>query len=111
MTRSPIQYSDYKTKEEASIFKDYKECFVVLYVRLGDRQRDISPFITRGRHENIDVYYLSYRFLELPLVFKDRKNIIILYKYTAEAVQKPNIERACFDMGYQDYKELCKEAW
>ena len=54
---------------------------------LEQSMKDVSPFFTRGRHENIDVYYLSQRYFELPLIIRDNSNIIILFKQTAKTVQ------------------------
>ena len=65
---------------------------------LDHNQREIHPFFTRGRHENIDVYYLSQRYFELPLIIRDNSNIIILFKQTAKTVQNLYNDIAGFDM-------------
>ena len=74
-------------------------------------QKDINPFFTRGRHENIDVYYLSQRYFELPLIIRDNSNIIILFKQTAKTVQNLYSDLGGFDMDYNEFKNLCREAW
>ena len=87
ITRSPNQYPNYETSQEISTIDDYKDCLVIFDDMLDYNQKEIHPFFTRGRHENIDVYYLSQRYFELPLIIRDNSNIIILFKQTAKTVQ------------------------
>ena len=78
---------------------------------LDSNQKELCPFFTRGRHENIDVYYLSQRYFELPLIIRDNSNIIILFKQTAKTVQNLYNDIGGFDMDYNEFKNLCREAW
>ena len=66
---------------------DYKHCLVVFEDMLESRKKDVSPFFTRGRHENIYEFLLSQRDFELPILIRDNSNIIILFKQTAKTVQ------------------------
>ena len=111
LTRSPNQYPNYETSQEVSTIDDYKDCVVIFDDMLDHNQKEIHPFFTRGRHENIDVYYLSQRYFELPLIIRDNSNIIILFKQTAKTVQNLYNDIAGFDMDYNEFKDLCREAW
>ena len=111
ITRSPSQYPQYETSQEVSTIDDYKNCTVIFDDMLDSNQKELSPFFTRGRHENIDVYYLSQRYFELPLIIRDNSNIIILFKQTAKTVQNLYSDIAGFDMSYNEFKNLCREAW
>ena len=99
------------TSQEISTIDDYKDCVVIFDDMLDYNQKEIHPFFTRGRHENIDVYYLSQRYFELPLIIRDNSNIIILFKQTAKTVQNLYNDIAGFDMDYNEFKNLCREAW
>ena len=110
-TRSPNQYPQYETSQEKSVVDDYKNCTVVFDDMLDHNQTEIHPFFTRGRHENINVYYLSQKYFELPLIIRDNSNIIILFKQTAKTVQNLYNDIAGFDMDYNEFKNLCREAW
>ena len=60
ITRSPNQYPNYKTSNEIKPINKYKGSVVIFDDMLGARnssQKD--DFFTRGRHEDIDVYYIS----------------------------------------------------
>ena len=112
ITRSPNQYPLYETSQEISVVDDYKNCTVVFDDMLDSNQRELCiHFFTRGRHEDIDVYYLSQRYFELPLIIRDNSNIIILFKQTAKTVQNLYNDIAGFDMDYNEFKDLCREAW
>ena len=121
ITRSPNQHSqneqtkglypNYTTSQEISTIDDYKDCVVIFDDMLDSNQRELCPFFTRGRHENISVYYLSQRYFELPLIIRDNSNIIILFKQTAKTVQNLYNDIAGFDMNYNEFKDLCREAW
>ena len=59
-TRSPNQYPNYKTSTQIKPINKYKGSVVIFDDVL--RARNISQtdeFFTRGRHEDLDVYYIS----------------------------------------------------
>ena len=111
LTRSPSQYPDYETSDEILSIDEYKDCVIYFDDMLENKQNDISPFVTRGRHEGTDVYYLSQRNFELPLLIRDNSSIIIWFTQTAKTVQQIFNDLAGFDMSYDEFKELCREAW
>ena len=82
ITRSPEQYQDLEIEdivieediEDKSISKarsvqDYQFCCVVFDDMLDSNQKLIDPFFTRGRHNDLDVYYSSqsYNYLKEQL--------------------------------------------
>ena len=60
ITRSPNQYPNYKTSNEIKPINKYKGSVVIFDDMLGARNSSqIDEFFTRGRHEDLDVYYIS----------------------------------------------------
>ena len=60
ITRSANQYPTYKTSTEIKKINKYKGSIVIFDDMLGARNSSqIDEFLTRGRHENLDVYYIS----------------------------------------------------
>ena len=57
-----IHYTDYDTEEEASSIDYKKYCTVLFDDILESKQNDFSPFFTRGRHEKIDVFFITLKF-------------------------------------------------
>ena len=136
ITRSPEQYSTFELEEtegtgsasrafqaellrcisvdedlEDRTIQDFQNCCVVFDDRLDSNQKVIDPFFTRGRHNDLDVYYLSQSYFDLPKrTIRNNSNIIILFQQTLKDVEHIYRDIAGFDMSYDEYKSLCREA-
>ena len=67
ITRSPNQNPNYKTSTEIKPKKNYKGSIVIFDDMLGAKNSSqIDEFFTRGRHEDLDVYYISQSYFALP---------------------------------------------
>ena len=67
ITRSPSQYPNCKTSNEIKPINKYKGSVVIFDDMLGARKSSqIDQFFTRGRHENLDVYFISQSYFALP---------------------------------------------
>ena len=76
MTRSPNQYSNYNTSNEIKPINKYKGSVVLFEDTLGARNcSQIDGFFTRGRHGDLNVYYISRSYFALPRQ-SFRKNVI-----------------------------------
>ena len=126
ITRSPEQYSNtallafgieieqVKVDEdlEDKSIQDFQNCCVAFDDMLDTSQKLIDPFFTRGRHNDLDVYYLSQSYFDLPKrTIGNNSNIIILFQQTLKDVEHICRDIAGFDMSYDEFKSLCKEAW
>ena len=113
ITRSPNQYSYYKTSTEIKPIKKYKGSVVVFDDMLGAKnssQKD--EFFTRGRHEDLDVYYISQSYFALPRQsIRNNSDRLILFKQTLRDVQSMYQGNGAFDMVYDEFKEICRVAW
>ena len=85
ITRSPEQYSNIEMEQvkveddlEDKSIQDFQNCCVVFDDMLDISQKLIDPFFTRGRHNDLDVYYLSQSYFALPKrTIRNNSNIII----------------------------------
>ena len=122
ITRSPDQYSDtniigdldfeIENDFENKSINDFTNCCVVFDDMLDSNQKLIDPFFTRGRHSDIDVYYLAQSYFDLPKrTIRNNSNIVILFKQTLKDVENLYRDIAGFDMSYDEFKKLCKESW
>ena len=60
ITRSPNEYPNYKTSNEIKPINKYKGSVVIFDDMLGARNSSqMDELFTRGRHEDLDVYYNS----------------------------------------------------
>ena len=86
ITRSPEQYNKIEI-EDVSVeedlgdksIQDFQNCCVVFDDMLDSNQKLRDPLFTRGRHNDLDVYYLSQSYFDLPKrTIRNNSNIIIL---------------------------------
>ena len=125
ITRSPNQYKDFELEDtegalrivieeylEDKSIQDFQNCCVVFDDILDSNQKLIDPFFTRGRHNDLDVYYLAQSYFDLPKRTKrNNSNIIILFQQTLIDVEHIYRDIAGFDMSYDEFKSLCRETW
>ena len=112
-TRSPNQYPNYKTSNENKPIKKYKGSVVIFDDMLGAKNSSqIDDFFTRGRHEDLDVYYISQSYFALPRQsIRNNSDRLILFKQTLRDVQSMYYDIGAYDMKYDEFKELCHKAW
>ena len=92
ITRSPNQYPNYKTSTEVKPINKYKRSVVIFDDMLGARNcSQIDEFFTRGRHENLNVYYISQSYFALPRQSVRNSDRLILFKQTLGDVQSMGV--------------------
>ena len=113
ITRSPNQYPNSKTSTEIKPINKYKGSVVIFDDMLGAKNSSqIDEFFTRGRHEGLDVYYISQSSFALPRQsIRNNSDRLILFKQTLRDVQIMYQDIGAFDMIYDEFKEKCSVAW
>ena len=113
ITRSPNQYPNYKTSTEIKPMNKYKGSVVIFDDMLGAKSSSqIDNFFTRGRHEDLHVYYISQSYFVLPRQsIRNNSDILILFKQTLRDVQSMYYDIGAYDMKYDEFKEMCHKAW
>ena len=72
----------------------------------------IDEFFTRGRHEILDVYYISQSYFGLPRQsIRNNSDRLILFKQTLRDVQSKYYDIGAYDMNYDEFKQMCHKAW
>ena len=113
INRSPNQYPNYKTITDNKPINKYKVSIVIFDDMLGARNSSqIDEFFTRGRHEDLDVYYISQSYFALPRQsIRNNSDILILFKQTLRDVQSMYYDIGAYDMNYDEFKLMCHKAW
>ena len=113
ITRSPNQYLNYKTSTEIKPINKYKGSIVIFDDMLGAKNSSqIDEFFTRGRHEDLDVYYISQSYFALPRQsIRNNSDRLLLFKQTLRDVQSMYYDIGAYDMKYDEFKEMCHKAW
>ena len=113
ITRSPNQYPNYKTSTDIKPINKYNGSVVIFDDMLGAKNNSqIDEFFTRGRHEGLDVYYISQSYFALPRQsIRNNSDRLILFKQTLRDVQSMYYDIGAYDMKYDEFKEMCHKAW
>ena len=115
----PEQYSNSKIRiKELSVeikpLSEHENSIIVFDDILGSsNSRFIDQFFIRGRHNNLDIYYLSQSYFDLPkrTIRNDSKKKIILFNQTLKDIEHIYRDVAGYDMKYDEYKDLCRKSW
>ena len=114
----PEQYTNSKIKikeisDEIKPLNEYENGIIVLDDVLGSsNSRFIDQFFIRGRHNNLDIYYLSQSYFDLPKrTIRNNSNKIILFNRTLKDIEHIYRDVAGYDMNYDEFKDLCRKSW
>ena len=115
ITKSINQYPNIKaqTTDEIEPLEFYENGIVVFDdMLLSKQESNIDLFLTRGRHNNIDIYYISQSYFHLPKnTIRNNSNKIILFKQTLRDIILLFHDIAGLDMNLEEWKQLCRKAW
>ena len=113
ITRSPYQYPKYKTSNEIKPINIYKGSVVLFDDMLGAKNSSqIDELFSRGRREDLDVYYISQSCFALPRKsIRNNSGRLILFKQTLRDVQSMYHDIGAYDMNYDEFKLMCHKAW
>ena len=119
ITKSPPdQYTNSKIKireisDEIKPPNEYENGIIVFDDVLGStNSRFIDQFFIRGRHNNLDIYYLSQSYFDLPKrTIRNNSNKIILFNQMLKDIEHIYRDVAGYDMNYDEFKELCRKSW
>ena len=119
ITKSPPeQYTNSKIKykeisDEIKPLSEYENGIIVFDDILGSsNSRFIDHFFIRGRHNNLDIYYLSQSYFDLPKrTIRNNCNKKILFNQTLKDIEHIYRDVAGYDINYDEFKELCRKSW
>lgn len=80
---------------------------------VGEKQKNISHFFTRGRHNNLDSFYLTQTYTKVPKqLIRDNANLIIVYKQDETNIKHIFDDHCCGDnFTFAEFKEMCGLCW
>ena len=118
ITKSPPeQYTNSKIKikeisNEIKPLNEYENGIIVFDDILGSsNSRFIDQFFIRGRHNILDIYYLSQTYFDLPKrTIRNNSNKIFLFNQTLKDIEHIYRNLAGYDMNYDEFKDLCRKS-
>ena len=119
ITKSPPeQYSNSKIKikeisDKIKPLRNYANGIIVLDDVLGlSNKRLLDQYIIGGRHIDLDIFYLSQSYFDLPKrTIRNNSNKIILFNQTLKNIEHIYRNVAGYDRNYDELEELCRESW
>ena len=115
ITASLSQYPNNKvpTSDQIQPFENHGTGTVSFDDMLLSKQAsNIDLFFTRGRHQNIDIYYISQSYFHVPEnTVRIKSNIYILIKQTLRDIMQLFHDIAGSYMNLKDWKQLSRNAW
>ena len=119
ITKSTLeQYTNSKFKikeinDEHKPLNEYENGIIVFDDILGSSNSGfIDQFFIRGRHNKLDIYYLSQSYFDLPKrTIRNNSNKIILFTQTLKDIEHIYRDVAGYDMNYDEFKDLCRKSW
>ena len=120
ITKSPPeQYSNSKIKiikeisDEIKPLNEYENAVIVFDDVLGSSNRKyIDQFFIRGRQNNLDIYYLSQSYFDLPKrTIRNNSNKIFLFNQTLKDIKNIYRDVGGYGMRYDEFEDLCRKSW
>ena len=79
---------------------------------LLEPQNKCETYYIRGRHSNVDCFYLSQNYFKLPRqTIRENANFICIFKQDNKNINHIYNDHVSSDMTKDEFRNLCKEAW
>jgi len=93
--------------------EDYGKKMVVFDDMLGSKEaKYIDVFFTRGRHQNLDIYYISQSWYELPKnTIRNNCSRIMLFPQTLKDITMIHNDISGLHMSFSEWRDFCRDAW
>ena len=76
-----------------------------------EKQNKCEAYYTRGRHNNVDCFYISQNYTKLPRqTIRENSNLFLLFPQDNITLDHFHRDH-CTDIDKKDFKSLCKETW
>ena len=79
---------------------------------LLEKQNKCESYYIRGRHSNVDCFYLSQNYFKLPRqTIRENANFICLFPQDSKNINHIYNDHVSQDMSKEQFRSLCKKAW
>ena len=108
-------YNFYQSAEDVSDPKELsskKNNLMVFYDLLLENQNICESYYVRGRHSNVDCFYLAQNYFKLPRqTIRENANFICLFPQDLKNLNHIFNDHVTSDMTKKEFRQLCKTAW
>ena len=77
-----------------------------------DKQNTCEAYYTRGRHSNVDCFYLSQNYFKVPRQsIRTNANFICLFPQDQKDLDNLHGDHVGDDMTKKEFRKFCKKCW
>jgi len=77
-----------------------------------DKQNMCEKYYVRGRHNNVDCFYLAQNYFKLPRqTIRENAHFFCLFPQNMKNITPIYYDHVSMDMPMEEFKRLCKAAW
>ena len=93
--------------------EDYGNKAIVFDDRLGSKEaKDIDAFFKSGRHQNLDIFYISQSWYELPEnTIRKKCSRIMLFPQILKDITMIYNDISGLHICFSEWRKFCQEAW
>ena len=85
---------------------------MVLMICYLKKQNTCESYYVRGRHSNVDCYYLAQNYFKLPhQTIRENANFICLFPQDLKNLNHIFDDQVRSDMTKEEFSQLCKTTW
>ena len=96
--------------DPSELNKNHKNLIVFDDIML-EKQNKCEAYYTRGRHNNVDCFYIAQNYFKLPRqTIRENSNLFILFPQDDTTLGHFYRDH-CSDINKKDFKHLCYETW
>ena len=89
-----------------------KKNLMVLDDLFLEKQNTCESYYVRGRHSNVDCFYLAQNYFKLPRqTIRENANFICLFPQDLKNLNHIFDDHVASDMTKEEFRQLCKTAW
>ena len=79
---------------------------------LLEKQNACEKYYARGRHSNVDCFYLSQNYFKLPRqTIRENANFICLFRQDLKNTSHLYSDHASSDMKQEEFRDMCQKIW
>lgn len=79
---------------------------------LLEKQTACERYYVRGRHNNVNCFYLSQNYFKLPRqTIRENANILCIFPQDGKNISHIHQDHVAVDMPFDEFKQFCREAW
>ena len=113
--KSDVECKFYKTAEDVPDPRELSSVEKNLMVfddLLLEKQNTCESYYVRGRHRNVDCFYLAQNYFKLPRqTIRENANFICLFPQNLKNLNHIFDDHVGSDMTKEEFRQLCKTAW